>query len=174
MKRGNRLDPNAAKKIRALEGMTIGELREKYLEVFGEATRSGNKRFLIRRIAWQLQALQGGGLSERARRRAADLADESLLRTRAPRMPSIGAADGDPAQTISRSFSPSNDSRLPMSGTILTREYRGRTIQVMVLDKGFEFEGQAYRSLTAIAEAVTGSHWNGRQFFGIKKGEGRG
>jgi hypothetical protein len=46
-------------------------------------------------------------------------------------------------------------------------------IQVMVLEKGFEFEGQAYRSLTAIAETVTGSHWNGRQFFGIKKGEGR-
>jgi hypothetical protein len=52
------LDPNTAKKIRALEGMTIGELREKYLETFGEATRSDNKRFLIRRIAWQLQALK--------------------------------------------------------------------------------------------------------------------
>jgi hypothetical protein len=61
-----------------------------------------------------------------------------------------------------------------MPGTILTREYRGKMIQVMVLDKGFEFEGQAYRSLTAIAEAVTGSHWNGHQFFGIKKGQGRG
>jgi hypothetical protein len=168
------LDPNTAKKIRALEGITIGELREKYLEVFGEATRSGNKRFLVRCIAWQLQARGEGGLSERARIRAAELADESLLRTRAPRMPSPDTADRDPARTITRSFSPSNDSRLPMPGTILTRDYRGKTIQVMVLDKGFEFEGQAFRSLTAIAETVTGSHWNGYQFFGIKKGEGRG
>jgi hypothetical protein len=164
------LDPNTAKKIRALEAMTIGELRDKYLEVFGEATRSGNKRFLVRRIAWQLQALREGGLSERARRRAAELADESHLRTRAPGMPSSSAApDRDPARTVIRSFSPPHNPRLPMPGTILTREYRGKTIQVMVLDKGFEFEGQLYRSLTAIAEAVTGSHWNGRQFFGIKK-----
>ena len=168
------MDPNTAKKVQALESMTIGELRDEYLEVFGEATRSGNKRFLIRRIAWQLQALREGGLSERALRRASELADESHLRTRAPRIPSPGAADGDPARTISRSFSPPHDPRLPMPGTILTREYRGKMIQVMVLDKGFEFEGQAYRSLTAIAEAVTGSHWNGHQFFGIKKGQGRG
>ena len=168
------MDPNTAKKIQTLEGMPIGELRDEYLEVFGEATRSGNKRFLIRRIAWQLQALREGGLSERALRRASELADESHLRTRAPRIPSPGAADGDPARTISRSFSPPHDPRLPMPGTILTREYRGKMIQVMVLDKGFEFEGQAYRSLTAIAEAVTGSHWNGHQFFGIKKGQGRG
>lgn len=168
------MDPNTAKKIQTLEGMTIGELRGRYLEVFGESTRSGNKRFLVRRIAWQLQALQEGGLSERVRQRAAELADESHLRTSAPKMPSSGAADHDPVRTISRSFSPPHDPRLPMPGTILTREYRGKMIQVMVLDKGFEFEGQAYRSLTAIAEAVTGSHWNGCQFFGIKKGEGRG
>lgn len=165
---------NIAREITALDGQTIGQLREKYREVFGEATRSSNKRFLVRRIAWQLQALREGGLSERGRRRAAELADESRLRTRAPRMPSARAAGADPDRTISRSFSLPRDSRFPIPGTILTREYRGRTIQVMVLDKGFEFEGEVYRSLTAIAEAVTGSHWNGRQFFGIKKGEGKG
>ena len=168
------MDPSTDKKIQTLEGITIGELREKYLEAFGEATRSGNKRFLIRRIAWQLQALQGGGLSERARRRAAELVDESRLRTRAPRMPFSVPADGDPAHTISRSFSLPQDPRLPMPGTILTREYRSKRIQVMVLDKGFEFEGEVYRSLTAIAEEVTGSHWNGLQFFGIKKNGSKG
>jgi hypothetical protein len=167
------LDPSTAKKIRALDGMTIGELREKYLEVFGEATRSGNKRFLVRRIAWQLQALREGGISARARARAAELADESYLRTRAPSTPSSSAVDGD-TRTIIRSFSPPQDPRLPMPGTILTRDYRGKVIQVMVLDKGFEFEGETYRSLTAIAKAVTGSHWNGFHFFGIKNGEGRG
>jgi hypothetical protein len=165
---------NMAKEVSALESMTIGELRERYLEVFREATRSGNKRFLVRRIAWQLQALREGGLSERARARAAELADESHLRTRAPRMSLSTGTDPDPASTIIRPFSPSHDPRLPIPGTILTREYRGRTVQVMVLDKGFEYEGEAYRSLTAIAEAVTGSHWNGYLFFGLKKNGGNG
>jgi hypothetical protein len=167
------LNPDIAKEVRTLEGMTIGELREKYLEVFGEATRSGNKRFLVRRIAWQLQALEEGGLSKRALRRASELADESRLRTRAPRMPSMDADSADPARTISRSFSRPEDSRLPMPGTILTREYRGKMIQVMVLDKGFEFEGEVYRSLTGVAKAVTGSHWNGYHFFGLKGNGGR-
>ena len=165
---------NIANEIAALEGMTIGELREKYREVFGEATRSSNKRFLVRRIAWQLQALREGDISEHAQRRAAELADESRLRTRAPRLPSSDAASADPDRTISRSFSPPRDSRFPMPGTILTRDYRGKKIQVMVLDKGFEFEGDVYRSLTAITEAVTGSHWNGLQFFGIKKNGSKG
>jgi hypothetical protein len=52
-----------------------------------------------------------------------------------------------------------------MPGTLLTREYKGQTIQVMVLDNGFEYEGQVYRSLSRIAKLVTGSHWNGYGFF---------
>jgi hypothetical protein len=163
-----------AREVRALESMTMGEIRDKYLEVFGEETRSGNKRFLVRRIAWQLQALREGGLSERARRRAEELADESHLRTRAPRIASPGAVGSDSIRTIIRPFSPSHDPRLPMPGTILTKQYRGKTVQVMVLDKGFEYGDKAYRSLTAIAEAVTGSHWNGYLFFGLKKNGGSG
>jgi hypothetical protein len=60
-----------------------------------------------------------------------------------------------------------------MPGAVLTREYRGRTIAVTVLDEGFECEGTVYRSLTAVAKAVTGSHWNGYLFFGIAKGTTR-
>lgn len=53
-------------------------------------------------------------------------------------------------------------------GQMLVREYKGRRLVVRVLDSGFEFNGQPYRSLTAIAKAVTGQHWNGRLFFGLK------
>ena len=56
-----------------------------------------------------------------------------------------------------------------MPGTVLTRTYRDRVIQVTVLPKGFEWEGQMYRSLSAVAKAVTGAHWNGHLFFGLKK-----
>jgi len=63
---------------------------------------------------------------------------------------------------------PHTNNRLPMPGAMLTRQYRGQTIQVMVLPNGFEYEGQIYRSLSAVAKAVTGSHWNGYGFFGLK------
>lgn len=59
------------------------------------------------------------------------------------------------------------DIRLPKPGDVLSRRYRGREITVRVLDAGFEYEGLRYRSLSAIAEAVTGAHWNGLLFFGI-------
>ena len=57
-----------------------------------------------------------------------------------------------------------------MPGTKLTREYKGRTIVVTVLNDGYEFEGERYKSLSAIAKAVTGTHWNGHLFFGLRKG----
>jgi len=156
---------NVAAELRALERMTAGELREKYLAVFGEETRSGNKRFLQRRIGWRLQELAEGGLSERARRRAEELANEADLRIRAPRggVPlSIDVARGPTA--VGR-IAVSPDHRLPMPGTVLTRRYRGETIQVTVLDQGFEYEGQVYRSLTAVATAITKTHWGGYHFF---------
>ena len=53
-----------------------------------------------------------------------------------------------------------------MAGTLLTREYKGRTVQVRVLPDGFEFDGDVYRSLSAVARKVTGAHWNGYHFFG--------
>src|SRR6266478_6837807 len=73
------------KEIDELSRMTGGQLRQKYIEAFGEESRSNHKQFLFRRIAWRIQANAEGGLSERARRRAAEIADEADLRTRAPK-----------------------------------------------------------------------------------------
>lgn len=64
--------------------------------------------------------------------------------------------------------SPSRDSRLPVPGTVLTRKYKGKNISIKVLDKGIEYKGKVYRSLTAVADAVTGSHLNGYRFFDLK------
>src|SRR5450631_3585111 len=73
------------KEIDELSRMTVGQLRKKYLEVFAEESQSNHKQFLFRRIAWRIQALAEGGLSERARRRALDIANDADLRIRAPR-----------------------------------------------------------------------------------------
>jgi hypothetical protein len=159
---------NMHKEIAALQQMTPGELRAKYLEVFGEPTRSGNRSFLFKRLAWRLQSLAEGDLSERARRRAAELARDADIRMTMPRprRASTGSQSTGPVLT-------SIGQRLPIPGTMLTRQYRGRLIQVTVLADGFEWEGQAYRSLTAVAKAVTGSHWNGCLFFGLKNANPR-
>jgi hypothetical protein len=71
--------------IEALRHMTVGQLKVKYREAFGEDSRSNHKQFLFRRIAWRIQANAEGGLSERARRRALEIANDSDLRIRAPK-----------------------------------------------------------------------------------------
>src|SRR3954453_1385157 len=75
--------------VAALGRLTLGQLREKYLELFGEPTRSGNRDFLFKRIAWRVQFLAGGALSERAQRRAEELARDADLRTTLPRPPKL-------------------------------------------------------------------------------------
>jgi hypothetical protein len=74
------MDTNVGKELAALQRMTVKELRTRYAEVFGEATNANNRAWLVKRIAWRLQALAEGDLSERARQRAAELANDADLR----------------------------------------------------------------------------------------------
>lgn len=151
--------------LEELRQMNIPALKHKYLSVFGEESKSSNKAFLFRRLAWKLQAQVKGGLSERAQQRAAEIVDEADLRLRAPKgfLPY-----DDPAAnwTADRSLAPA-DWRIPPPGTILTRRHGNREIVAKVLKKGFEFESRRYRSLSAIAREVTGTRWNGLLFFGL-------
>lgn len=161
---------NVGKLVTELRRMTVTDLRRKYAGIHGEQTRSYHKDYLIRRIAWRMQTLEEGGLPERARRRALEIADDADLRMRSPGATKTGgplvvvASD----KTAIRPLTVAADDRLPMPGALLTRQYRGRTIQVRVLPNGFDYEGTIYRSLSAVARAVTGAHWNGYLFFGIQ------
>jgi hypothetical protein len=146
-----------------LQRLPVSALRERYAELFGEASRSGNRQYLVRRIAWRVQANREGDLSERARKRAAELADDADLRVTAPRAPKTPTDGGSTATGALAAGA----GRQPVPGTTLRRPYQGRTVLVHVLADGFEYEGKVYRSLTAVAEAVTGAHWNGRLFFGL-------
>ena len=109
--------------MRSLKSMTVGELRRRYREVFEEDTRSFNKPFLLRRIAWQLQAKEYGGLSERALGRAAELADTSFLRTSAPKrglrpLPDVTQPENRSAESSHRTGS-SRDRRLRRLSSLL-------------------------------------------------------
>jgi hypothetical protein len=154
--------------IQALRGMKVAELRLKWRELFGEDSRSNNRDFLWRRLAWRVQELAYGGLSERAKARLAELSKEVDLRFLPPR----GWKDAIEAATAQRPAverGPIRDPRLPKPGTVLSRIYRSHDIRVTVLDKGFEWDGRPYKSLSAIAREVTGQRWNGMLFFGLTK-----
>jgi hypothetical protein len=139
--------------------LPVARLREKYAEAFGEPTRTGNKAWLVKRIAWRLQALAEGDLTERARRRAAELANDADLRVIPPKPKATPDATAGEERLVAA------DPRLPPPGSILTRPYKGGVVQVQVLTVGFEYDGETFPSLSAVAKKVTGSHCNGFHFF---------
>lgn len=150
---------NAAEQIKQVEGLRGAALREKFREVTGLETRSNNRPYLVKRI---VHALQAGAHDA----------------TKAPAAPSTAAGAGASAParrtraavarkpTEARAGSKRDrDARIPSPGTVIEREYDGRTIRVKVLADGFEFQGKAYRSLSAVAREATGTTWNGLLFF---------
>jgi hypothetical protein len=158
------MHPNFQAQVAALQQLAGAALRARYAEVFGEPPRSGNKTWLVKRIAWRLQALAEGDLSQRARRRAAELANDADLRLFPPKPgPSAPSSDSDtvPAAATRRPADP----RLPPAGNLLTRLYKGQRIQVRILLHGFEFQGRVFPTLSAVAKAITGSHCSGFLFF---------
>lgn len=106
--------------------------------------------FLQRDIAYRLQADEHGGLSADTRRRLADMAGGDPASAREPR-------------TLTPRIKP---------GSTLLREWHGRTYTVLALDEGFEMAGQRFASLSEIARHITGAHWSGPRFFGIRRTAG--
>ncbi|HLN28672.1 MAG TPA: DUF2924 domain-containing protein [Gemmataceae bacterium] len=162
------MHPSLTPELAALLRLTVGQLRRKFAEVFGEETRSGNKAWLVKRVAWRLQAQAEGDLSERARQRADELAHDTDLRLTPPRP----AKDAKPiAHVKTPNLRLRADTRIPPPGTILKRSYKGKALQVQVLEHGFAYLGQVYPTLSAVAKAVTGSHCNGYVFFRLPSKE---
>ncbi len=154
--------------VAAMQRLSIGELREKYERVFGETTTTRHAECLIRRIAWRLQANAQGALTERARQRALELADEAELRLTAPRTVAPPPVDGETVTRPAPATLCQTDDELAV-GAQFERLYKGQKIVVTIADNGVRWKGDLYRSLTAVARAVTGSHWNGRVFFGLPR-----
>jgi len=160
------MDPVVLAEIENLRQMRAGALRVKYREVFGEESRSSNRQFLFRRIAWRLQANVEGDLTERARERALEIADDADLRICAPDGFFVHSGPQSAAKPVPAA-GPPRDTRLPRPGALITRQFQDRRIVVRVLEKGFEYQSQRYRSLSAIAREITGTRWNGLIFFGL-------
>src|SRR5450631_752143 len=158
--------------VEHLRRASVTGLQKRYRELFQEEARSRHREHLFRKIVWRLQALAEGQLSERARARAREIADDADLRVVAPK--SFFSLGGEPVAIIPRDQSKKiNDPRLPMAGTILRRSWKGQTILVEVLPKGFRYENRQYPSLSNIAFEITGTRWNGFAFFGLMRKAGK-
>ena len=145
-------------RILALKTAALPDLQKEYTAVFdGKKAPSNNKTYLWQRIAYRIQELEYGGLPAEAKNKVKELAQEyDPINNKALR-PDNGVEN----RCVSR------DRRLPLPGTIITKNYKGTDIRVKILEKGFEYNGKVYKSLTAIAKEVTGSHWNGYLFLNM-------
>jgi hypothetical protein len=142
--------------IAELRAAPVAELVERYEEVFATPPRVKHRDWLWRRIAWKVQEQRIGGLSQVAKRRLDELIEQLDVSIQSERR-----VRGQ----VKRQPRPGD----PPVGTILSRVWRDQEVLVTAVDGGWEHEGVLYRSLSAVAKAVTGSHWNGRLFFGLTK-----
>lgn len=159
---------NIKKEIAALKRMTVHQLQDKYFDVFGETTKGRHKQWLIKRIAWRMQVNEYGGLSDRAFARARGIANTADLRVIPPSDPTEVSEHTPDRMKLDLK---KQDDRLPAPGLTIPRVYKGVEYVITVMEDGFEFEGEFYQSLTAIAKKITGQHWNGYRFFKLQKSE---
>jgi hypothetical protein len=156
-KTGTKQKRSTWSKVSDLQKMGLDELRAEYERVFGKPTKSRNRKQLFARISRKLQE-GGSGPSQSV------LTAKFKPKGKQPKK-------GGGIQQKKHRAKPvgSRDPRLPKPGTTITKEYNGKTINVRVLENGFEYGGREFRSLSAIAGHITGSTWNGFLFFGLTK-----
>lgn len=151
--------------LAALETMSVGPLAEKYRELYGEPTRSRNKDYLKKRLAWRIQELAEGGLSESAVAKIRELGDKLPERWRMR----TKQAESPDAPLVAPQPTEPRDPRIPPIGTVVSRVFDGTRHEATVCAEGFEYAGERYKTLSAIALRITGTRWNGFLFFGLKK-----
>lgn len=139
------MDPKVNAKLAALEFLTMEELKPLWRKYFKQDPPRFQRDYMVRRIAYQIQAKAYGGLPRTVTNKLKRLAEE-----------------GQESVRKQVSLTP---------GTRLMRDYKGERIHVEVLEKGFEFKGKHYKSLTAIATELMGSRTSGPKFFGLVGGE---
>lgn len=150
-----------ARKIAALDRMTVANLKAEYESLTGEPTRTNNRDWLVKKVGYLLQAKAQGGLSARAQMRLSELGDK-LPEAWRMRVAGQAAAPVQVAPSVDR------DPRLPPVGETVSREHGGKTHVVTCLDDSFVYQGKPYKSLSLIAREITGTSWNGFRFFNLK------
>lgn len=139
-----------------LQELSREELINKWKKLFKtNSPQHARKDFLIKHIAWEIQAKKQGGYSAQAKKQL-DKLSEKLVKKQ-----EVNEND------IKKSCKQTSMLEIK-AGTKLIREYKGEKHEVIALDKGFKYKDKLYKSLSAIANDITGTRWNGKIFFGVK------
>jgi hypothetical protein len=144
--------------IARLQTLSVPQLQDRWRQLMGTEPPRYTRDFLIKRLAYRLQELAYGGLSESAHARMDEILD----------------AHGYDDQGRRPDTGPRPRRDAPLIGTRLIREWNGERHEVTVISGGYEYQGIRYRSLSAIAKRITGTHWNGRAFFGLRPSTRKG
>jgi hypothetical protein len=138
--------------LAALKEAPTARLKQQWRGLFGKEPPPFNRAYLQSRLAYRIQELAYGGLRPETRARLEALGEQL-----------------DGGNVVLRRI---RADHRPLAGTRLVREHQGVQHTVTVLQDGFEWQGRPYRSLSAIARAITGTRWNGWTFFGLKGRQG--
>ena len=146
------MEPTVLQQVTALRRMPLEALRQRWRSLFGTDAPSYSAEHMVRRLAYRLQELHYGGLAEQSQRRLEQVAKEEET---------LGAGNRRKAQRKRKA-------NAPAPGTRLVREWHGQRHEVTVCHDGtFEYAGQRYRTLSAVAKAISGQHCSGLRFFGL-------
>jgi hypothetical protein len=140
-------------RVAALKEMPIPALKRQWRDLFETEPPRYNRRFLEHRLAYRIQELAYGGLKPETIKRLKALAEQ--------------IDHGNPVLRRIRA------DKKPIAGSRLLREWQGIEHCVTVRDEDYEYQGRPYKSLSAIARAITGTRWNGWTFFGLKNQRAR-
>ena len=145
-------DPGVVKQVMDLQDMPFPDLNVKYRELFGKEPPAANRKQVVARLAYRIQEIAYGGLTEETKEKLEQIYEKH----------------GDPRKGR-RERRKREKQGIPVAGTRLIREWRGDRYEVTVLHDGFEYEGTVYRSLSSVTKAITGAHWSGPSFFGLRR-----
>ena len=145
------MEQTVLQQLTELEGMAYPALKERWRSLFGTEPPAYKRQHMSRRLACRIQELAYGGLSEQTKAELERIAEED------DRLRQGAMAQRHKPKTTR-----------PLPGTRLVRDWGGLRHEVTAIEGGFEYTGRRYRSLSAIAKAITGAHWSGPQFFGLR------
>ena len=132
--------------VMELERMDMPQLKGRWKALFGTKPPARNRAHMVKRLAYRIQELAYGGVSQSTRAQLREIATAQETRNKRER-------------------------KGPVPGTLLVREWKGERHEVTVTRDGYEYRGRPFRSLSAVARAITGAQWNGPRFFGLRRQE---
>lgn len=148
---GQGLRESVIRQLALLRTLSIDELRAKWNELYGTEAPSYKSQFMMKRLAYRIQELYFSGLPQAAKNVLSEI------------------ASGDPVASANVVLATDKPEGELLAGTRFVRFWNGVRHEVLVHEHGFEYNNKLFRSLSAIAREITGTRWNGKVFFGIKK-----